>query len=85
MRAPSPGSIERGEKKRSAGEITGGNAEGCENKRLAKIATQNLLEINGLKIDDRTRKKDNAETQSTRSIAEVLHTPGVLRKEFGFA
>jgi len=85
VRAPSPGSIERGEKKRSAGKITGGNAEGCENKELAKIATQNLVEINGLKIDDRTRKKDNAETQSALSIAEVPHTPGVLRQEFGFA
>jgi hypothetical protein len=43
------------------------------------------VEINGLKIDDRTRKKDNGETQSTLSIAEVPHTPGVLREEFGFA
>jgi hypothetical protein len=55
-----------------------------------------LLRINGLKIDEgrdgehpqidgEMQEKDNAETQSTLRIAEVPHTPGVLREEFGFA
>jgi hypothetical protein len=43
--------MEGAEKKRTVGKITGGNAEDCENKDLAKIAMQNLLEINRLKID----------------------------------
>jgi hypothetical protein len=78
VRAPSPGSIERAEEKRSAGKITGGNAEDSENKRLAKIAIQNLLKMNELKIDD-------GRGGETLSIAEVPNTPGVSREEFGFA
>jgi hypothetical protein len=30
----------------------GGNADGCENKGVVKIATQKMLKRKGLKIDD---------------------------------
>jgi hypothetical protein len=33
------------------GKITGGNADGCENKGVAKKATQMLMKIRELKID----------------------------------
>jgi hypothetical protein len=33
------------------GRITGGNADGCENKGVAKIAIQELMKIRELKID----------------------------------
>jgi hypothetical protein len=36
------------------------------------------MKINGLKIDD-------GRGGETLSIAEVPHSPGVLREEFGFA
>jgi hypothetical protein len=77
-RALRPGAIEGAEKKGNAGKITGGNAEDSENKRLAKIAIQNVMKINGLEIDE-------GRGGETLGIAEVPHTPGVLRKEFGFA
>jgi hypothetical protein len=33
------------------GKITGGNADGCENKGVAKIATQKVLKTKKLRID----------------------------------
>jgi hypothetical protein len=36
---------------RALGKILGGNADGCENKGVVKIATQKSMKIRELKID----------------------------------
>jgi hypothetical protein len=58
-------------------EKIGGNAEGAENKGIAKKATRKLMKALQLKIDDCGGRKDNApfeaqdkETQRARSFAE---------------
>ena len=38
-------------KRSRIGKITGGNADRCENKGVAKIATQKLMKIRELQID----------------------------------